>query len=147
MNYFIKEHKGFKIFYDDLIDKFETEIQFTDKFKTSKRTTLIALEKDINDFVKENLGFVPFKVVRVNQDSFDIINIRAIRTDGMYVRDSYSGTSLVSPELIGTYYNYDENFVIKSNELINIKKELKIKHKTIKLEFLKDLKLFNNDKV
>lgn len=86
MKYEIKQYKGQTIEYDDDLDKFVCDITIEDRNKTSKRGSLKDLEKEIDQFIKQNLEFKPFKLFekRSYGNSLDVIHVEGIRTDGRF---------------------------------------------------------------
>lgn len=84
----IEEYKGQTINYDDDADKFVCEITIEDNFKTSKRGSLKDLRKEIDQFIKENLGFKPFKALVKSEyetGNFSEIEVKAIRIDKKFI--------------------------------------------------------------
>lgn len=87
----IEVYKGQTIFYNEYSDKFECDISVEDKAKSVTRKTPKDVRKEIDSFIKLNLEFKPFKCLMKSWgDSFDIINVSAIRTDGKLVNSSGS---------------------------------------------------------
>ena len=84
----IETYKGQSIEYDDDNDKFVCDISVEDEFKTTKRQSLKDVRKEIDQFVKLNMDFKPFKAIEVSKygsDSYNEVFVEGIRTDGKYI--------------------------------------------------------------
>lgn len=124
MKYEIETYKGQLIEYDDSYDKFLCDISTEDKFKTTKRSSLADVRKEIDQFIKLNADFKPFKVLSLDnydQSDFKIVHVVGIRTDGKFIthEDSNAG-----------YKSYSgkkdiKNWMIYNHETVAAKKELK----------------------
>lgn len=123
MKYEIETYKGQLIEYDDEYDKFICDISIEDKWKTTKRLSLADVRKEIDNFIKLNSDFKPFKVLELNRygsNDFDVLVVAAIRTDGKFVTHSESSNknkSYSSKEDMKRWMNYDSEAVRKKNEL------------------------------
>jgi hypothetical protein len=54
--------------------------------KNAKRASLVAVIKEIDTFRKLNVGFKPFKVMKINYaDDLEVLEVSAIRSDGKFV--------------------------------------------------------------
>lgn len=76
------------IYYDIDDDKFYCDISVEDKSKTTKRGSLKDVRKEIDAFVKLNLEFKPFKVLKIStydESSFTAYTVKGIRTDGKFM--------------------------------------------------------------
>lgn len=137
----IQQYKGQTIEYDTETDKFVCDITMEDNYKNTKRATLSDLKKEIDKFIKNNLKFKPFKLIK-GEYCPKVINVEGIRSDGRFVyrlKDSKS-SSLVDFEKNATdrfpddYFEYDSDFVKmwddlekeeeKFKEIISAKREL-----------------------
>ena len=86
----IQDYKGHTIFYDDNSDKFCCEIEINNNVnvKNTKRQSLNDVKKEIDQFIKVNFEFKPFKAFFKRYSDYDveIIEIVGIRIDGKIVR-------------------------------------------------------------
>jgi len=88
MNIEIEVYKGQSITYNDDNDKFECEMELSGKVRGAKRGSLKDLRKEIDQFVKTNLEFKPFRFLKKSDYSdktFLPCYCSAIRTDGKFV--------------------------------------------------------------
>lgn len=84
----IEVYKGQSIVYNDDNDKFECEIELNNQVRATKRISLKDVRKEIDQFIKVNLEFKPFKFLKKNEyssKSFEPYVCAAIRTDGKFV--------------------------------------------------------------
>ncbi len=91
----IEVYKEQTIFYDDDSDKFVCEISIEDNSKKSTRTSLKALRIEIDQFIKLNVNFKPFKAILIDEydkSDFKVIEITALRTDGRFVANDLGST-------------------------------------------------------
>lgn len=83
----IEQYKGQTIEYNDETDKFVCEIDIEDGTKNSKRSSLKELRKEIDAFIKANLEFKKFKLIKQSytySSEFKVIIVEGIRTDGKF---------------------------------------------------------------
>lgn len=88
MKYEIETYKGQLIEYDDSYDKFICDISIEDKNKTAKRLSLSDIRKEIDQFIKINADFKPFKCLAIDSwddKDFKELNVSGIRTDGKFI--------------------------------------------------------------
>ena len=90
----IEDYRGQTICYNDDNDKFECEISIEDHFKSTKRQSLTDVRKEIDNFIKLNLNFVPFKIIKIRYgDDIVVKEVTAIRSDGKFViKDQYGNS-------------------------------------------------------
>lgn len=150
----IEQYKNQTIEYDDEIDKFVCDITIQDRDKTTKRGSLKDLRKEIDQFIKTNLEFKPFRLFEKQNYSsdFNVINVQGIRTDGKFTckNEKYPGRGfdLVDFEREMKsgdefYYYYDAEII---KEKAKIKKEQEGYDKIIRdkeQQLLKKLKKFD----
>jgi hypothetical protein len=94
MKIFFEDYKGQTINYDDDYDKFICDISVEDKFKTTKRSSLNDIRREIDQFIKLNLDFKPFRVLLAsgyNDSQFSVAEVASIRTDRKLVVISSGG--------------------------------------------------------
>ena len=116
----IEVYKGQSIQYDDEYDKFICNISIEDKFKTTKRGSLNDVRKEIDQFVKLNLDFKPFKALHLNKydnDSFSIMHITGIRTDGKFIVKEGIYASHYGKKEIKWLMQYDQDIIDQANRL------------------------------
>lgn len=130
----IEQYKGQTIEYDVENDKFVCDMTLNDRDKTTKRGALKDLRKEIDTFVKDNLGFKPFKIFRkksYQHDTVNIIHVKGIRTDGKFTCIDTKYPDRKGFELLDfkhdteggdSFYQYDSDFItelkcIESEEL------------------------------
>ena len=121
----IQVYKGHPITYDDYDDKFECEIELNNNTKSAKRGSLKDIRKEIDQFIKANLDFKPFKFLKKSDYSnkyFEPYFCSSIRTDGKFVvnsegnnRNSYYGEKEMKLAMV-----YDADIV---EELALLEKE------------------------
>jgi len=127
MKFEIETYRGQLIEYDDSYDKFVCDISIEDKSRTAKRLSLSDIRKEIDQFIKVNVDFHPFKVLSVDtwdKDDFKIICVSAISTDGKFVTytegdESYKSYS--GKKDIKNWMAYDGEAVSKKSELKKVK--------------------------
>lgn len=83
----IENYKGQLIVYNDDTDKFECELELSNNVRGAKRGSLKDLRKEIDQFIKTNLEFKPFKFIQKStySSSFEVMVCSAIRTDGQFI--------------------------------------------------------------
>ncbi len=115
----IEDYNGQEIFYDEYDDKFVCDISVEDKSKTTKRTSLKDVRKEIDVFKKLNVDFNPFKILnKYNWGDIEALEVTAIRTDGKFVvkkGDNYSSQE-TAERLIKDFSMYDADILEKANE-------------------------------
>jgi len=95
-DHLMETYRGFDIYYDEDKDKFVCEMVMEDDFKTSTRSSLTALKREVDKFLKANANFKSFKVMVISsgygdedKKSFDgdLITATAIgvRKDGALI--------------------------------------------------------------
>lgn len=87
----IEVYKGQSIVYNDDNDKFECEIELNNQVRATKRISLKDVRKEIDQFIKVNLEFKPFKFLKKSEygyKTFQPFFCSAIRTDGKFVVNS-----------------------------------------------------------
>ena len=138
----IEEYKGQAIEYDDDYDKFVCDISIEDKFKTAKRASLKDLRSEIDQFIKLNLDFKPFKALWKDYDSPQIRYIQAIRTDGKLVvsdklKEGYK--SHVGAKESTKLFVFDADIISELDRIENERKEQYEAHKKKIAELVKKL--------
>lgn len=118
----IETYKGQTIFYDDSQDKFVCDITKEDNWKSAKRGSLVDLRNEIDQFIKKNLNFKPFKFIlkeRYGRTDFQVKECTAIRKDGKLSVESGVGyTSYTSvKDLDGFAMVFDQRIIDRYNEL------------------------------
>ncbi len=78
----IEEYKGQTIYYDTDYDKFVCDISIEDQAKSAKRGSLKDLRREIDQFIKLNLNFKPFKFLNKDYRDPELFEATGIRTDG-----------------------------------------------------------------
>ncbi len=135
----IEVYKGQTIFYDEHSDKFVCDISVEDKSKSTKRQSLKDVRKEIEQFIKLNLEFKPFKVLRMGW-AFNVNTVKSIRTDKKFVlskpnnkyKDHVSAKDITD---IKEYAAYDqdvyEKYLALSDELKKFEGDIKAKQKAL----------------
>lgn len=157
MNFEIEVYKNQTIEYDDDLDKFVCDMTIEDRDRSVKRQSLKDVRKEIDQFIKFNLEFKPFQLIKKSDYSAElgILNVEGIRTDGKFtVTNSRSkGYDLIDFDKEANRYNndvyflYDADVVAESKKILEEEKEYK---KLIDYKFKKlysKLKKFNPDSV
>lgn len=143
MKFDIEVYKGQTIQYDDEYDKFICDISIEDKFKTTKRGSLNDVRKEIDQFVKINLDFKPFKALYLDKydaDSFVIKHITGIRTDGKFIVKEGTYGSHYGKKEIKQLMQYDQEIVDQA-DILKAKKDQAIKEYSLAMkELCKKLK-------
>lgn len=150
----IQEYRGFKIYFNPETSLFHSEIMDKENWKTTDKNkkesgSFEAVKKHIESFVKDNLKFEPFSVIRVPSRYNDgkKITITGIRNDGRFM-------SVVNGVVkqIGGYDENDYMLYLPENEiklatLASLKVEVDLAQKkvddyikTIKAPTLKEVK-------
>ena len=70
----IDTYRGFDIYYNEDKDKFICEMVMEDDFRTSTRSSLTALKREVDKFIKSNANFKPFKIMIVSPGYGDYDN-------------------------------------------------------------------------
>lgn len=140
----IEVYKGQTIFYDDNADKFVCDITKEDKSKSTKRGSLSDLRNEIDQFIKLNLDFKPFKfLVKSNyENTFVVGECTAIRKTGELVcsRVGYGSYHTISELKNGHHIFCFDNKAIKRQEEIDAEFEkAKEKRKEDLVELAKTL--------
>jgi len=125
----IENYKGFQISYDDYSDKFECEMELNNKVKNLKRGSLNDVRKEVDQFLKANLEFKPFKFFKKSAyggKSFDTQFCSAIRTDGKFVvgkegQEKYK--SYLTFGEMGLAMVYDANIAKEKARLVKEKED------------------------
>jgi hypothetical protein len=147
MRYEIETYKGQLIEYDDDYDKFVCDISIEDKFKSSKRLSLKDIRKEIDNFIKLNADFKPFKIIMADRwGSVYVKDVVAIRTDGKFVVKTDGGTysSHLGMKEMMQHKQYDAEIMKKIEKTEQDKKDIidKYDKQILSLsETLKDLDL------
>jgi hypothetical protein len=84
----IEDYKSHTIYYYEDENKFACDISIEDNFKEVKRSNLKDVRKEIDQFIKENLNFKPFKALMTDKygdHEVKVVEVTAIRTDGKLV--------------------------------------------------------------
>lgn len=81
----IGAYKNQTIYYDEHSDKFMCDISIEDRAKSTKRGSLSDLKKEIDQFIKLNLDFKPFKAIRVDYNDVTVVTVEGIRVDGTFI--------------------------------------------------------------
>ena len=135
----IEVYKGQTIFYDEDSDKFVCDISVEDKSKSTKRQSLKDVRKEIEQFIKLNLEFKPFKVIRLGW-GFSINTITSIRTDKKFVlskpnskNDDHISAKTITD--IKEYAAYDqdvyEKYLALNSELKQFEEDIIAKQKAL----------------
>lgn len=137
----IKEYKGQTIYYNDDNDKFECDISIEDNFKKTKRQSLKDVRKEIDNFIKINLNFVPFDIIEVGYgDEIEVKTISALRSDGKFVVNGKYSNSYVSLSDLKKNNIYDPYIIKKYNEGIEELEKARNVFTKLKEELIKELK-------
>lgn len=113
----IEDYKGQVIVYNDDSDKFECAIEMNNQVRSTKRASLKDVRKEIDQFIKANLEFKPFKFLMKSKysgdKSFSPYFCSAIRTDGKFVvnNNTYSSNSYLSEKEMAFAMVYDAEVV------------------------------------
>lgn len=159
----IEVYKGQTIYYDDDADKFICQINMNDKYKETKRSSLKDVRKEIDAFQKLNLEFKPFKAIlasRYSFESFEIVDIAGIRTDGKLVAkfkgrtrvdlldsEDFGRLKVFDNDLMDLIKKLDEQFESQRKRHEKEKKEIVDRFKTIDLsEYSAILKINADEK-
>lgn len=117
----IEDYRGQSIWYDDDYDKFVCEITIEDRSKSAKRGSLKDLRKEIDQFIKLNLDFKPFKAIAKSSwggDEFKVVEVTAIRTDNLLVvKGNGYGTSHYGKKESEALMKYDYDIVKEQSEI------------------------------
>jgi hypothetical protein len=113
----IEEYKGQTIKYDDDTDKFICDISIEDNFKSSKRGSLKDIRKEIDQFIKLNLEFKPFRVFVKSYDDFGVATVEAIRTDGKLVVKGAGYKTLYGKDDIKDLFKFDHELNESNNKI------------------------------
>ena len=118
MKYEIQQYKGQAIFYDEFDDKFKCDVSIGDFAKPVKRASLEDVRKQIDQFVRDNLNFVPFKgIAKQRGDRLEVIEFSALRTDGKLIGISASGSkSFYGLAEIAKIYAYEPSIMAEKKE-------------------------------
>lgn len=118
----IEVYKGQTIEYDDENDKFICDISIEDKNKSTKRMSLKDVRKEIDNFIKTNLEFKPFKALflsRYGGVDFFVYAIEAIRTDCKFIVNTGGGKSHYDQMDMKLAMQYDADIVNEGKRLKN----------------------------
>lgn len=131
----IEVYKGQSIVYNDDNDKFECEIELNNEVRATKRISLKDVRKEIDQFIKVNLKFKPFKFLKKSEYSgktFGPYFCSAIRTDGKFVvnsegsnRNSYYGEKEMKLAMV-----YDAEIVKELEQIESEYEAARLKNKT-----------------
>lgn len=118
----IEEYKGQSIQYDEDDDKFVCSITVEDNFKETKRKSLKDVRKEIDQFIKLNMDFKPFKaLLTANYDrdyTFKLVDVTAIRTDGKLVVNEGNYIQYFDTKKASKLMKYDKS-VIEESQIID----------------------------
>jgi len=137
----IADYKGHEIFYSEDEDKFICEIEMNEDFKKMKRVSLKSIKDEIDQFIKSNIGFVPFVVFDTSWSILKVKKIVALRKDGKYVEQGESNSiSYVGKKEFGNYLQYDND--IHEEYMSNEKdaENARLKHNQIRKDIISKLK-------
>lgn len=137
MKYEIETYKDQTIYYDEFSDCFMCEITKEDKFKITKRNKLADVRKEIDSFIKANLNFKPFKVLKYERyGGLREVVIGAIRADGTFVDTTQEGYKPLIPDyelillkkfdqdLLDFYRDYGKRIRVLEEERERVTQEL-----------------------
>lgn len=84
MKHFIEDYRNNQIFYNEDSDKFVCEILSDNELKpkTINRASLVDVRKAIDDYIKRNSTFKPFKALYEKWSGIKIVTIVGVRKDG-----------------------------------------------------------------
>lgn len=141
----IENYKGQLIEYDDDYDQFVCEMSSEDKWKKTKRMSLVAVRKEIDTFIKTNADFKPFKVLDLGEydkSDFKVLDISGIRTDGKLVSQegATSYKSYCGKKQTKNWMQYDSEVVAEKNRLKAILDEATIAYSKSLKNLISNLK-------
>lgn len=89
----IDRYRGWIIYFDP-----ENEMFFGEGLEAEpvQKTSFSAAKKAIDDYLKDNTNFKPFKVLRVGYDVSDPITITGVRKDGRFVYEEEGNKKQIS---------------------------------------------------
>jgi hypothetical protein len=154
MKHFIEDYRDNQIFYDESNDKFVCEILSEEEVqpKMMKRATLVDVRKSIDDYIKRNSTFKPFKAIYESWRGDKVVTIIAIRKDGGLTIEDSKGNREQLINDVKNLLKYSESFInekaqidFQINELEKQKMELREKLISIMPEKL-DLSFINQYK-
>lgn len=126
----IEDYKTHTIFYDEDSDKFICDISIEDNFKKSSRKSLKEVRKEIDQFIRDNVGFKPIKAIKVAWNDITVLELSALRSDK---------TILVKGEYRDSYYKkkdceelfkYDPDVIDEYSKLVEENKKINEEFKT-----------------
>jgi hypothetical protein len=146
----IEVYKGQTIIYDEDADKFVCDMSSEDRSKTAKRGSLKDLRKEIDQFIKLNVDFKPFKFISTDSwKRVEVYQAVALRNDGTLlvkpIGSSYEGGHWNKNDLKDAFI-YDDNVMKEYGDVLNEEKDLSNYIKKKKEGILKKLKPINVSK-
>jgi len=120
MKIHIEVYRNHTIEYDYDADKFVCDIELNDEVRNTKRGSLKNLRKEIDLFIKENSGFVPFDYIACKySNEYVVMHCAAIRTDGKFVvykKENAHYKEHIPREKMKEVFVYDPDFVKNMEE-------------------------------
>jgi hypothetical protein len=140
MKALIENYRGFEIFFDTEKERFTYSLD--DKWHGKQ--SYPAVRKAIDDYRKENSGFKPFKIKKIEGKEYDVVGIRK---DGAYVVERNGIREQLSKYDEGEFYVYlpeDEsiyaNYAMLGAEIDTLRKKRDLLKNDIQGEQLKHYK-------
>lgn len=132
----IEEYKGQTIFYEEDYDKFTCDITIEDKFKNTKRQSLVEVRKEIDAFIKLNAEFKPCKILvldKYDKSSFVEKEMTGIRTDGkIIIKDGNYKSQYGKKEL--------ENVMVYNHDIVEAKEKLEEEFENARKKYTAEVK-------
>jgi hypothetical protein len=157
MKHFIEDYRNNQIFYDETYDKFVCEILSEEEVqpKMMKRATLVDVRKSIDDYIKRNSAFKPFKAIYsrwLDGSDTKVVTVVAVRKDGGLTIENSKGEREQIISDVKRLLKYSESFLrekaqidLEIDMLDEKKQELRKKLQAITPENL-DLSFINQYK-
>jgi predicted nucleic acid-binding Zn-ribbon protein len=138
MKHFIEDYRDNQIFYDESNDKFVCEILSEEEVqpKMMKRATLVDVRKSIDDYIKRNSAFKPFKALYSRwSDGSDTkaVTVVAVRKDGGVTIENSKGEREQIISDVKGLRKYSESFLREKAQI-----DLQIKELESQKEVLKE---------
>jgi hypothetical protein len=153
MKTLIETYRGWEIFFDTEKEEFYTTSNEHDKEQTKK--SYPACKKYIDDFIKDNVKFVPFYVVPVPERiryKADKLKIVGIRKDNAYVYENSKGERVQFNSYNMTNYMLEDErnkpFIAEIEKLENKAEEIRQQIKEAEKKFfVKTLKQHRDESI
>jgi hypothetical protein len=138
----IENYLGHDIYYEDTIDKFVCDIEIDGNVVNSKRQSLNDVRRTVDVFIKENIGFKPFRALMKSplkyEYQFSEVNIIGIRIDGKFViKESIYPIKFLNKEESKRLMRHDQK-AVEEQDIIEDELEIAKKNRNGKLMRLRD---------